>query len=145
MASPNVELVRSTVQAWERGDFSAVDWADDNIVFEGSTADLSTRVIGRAAMAEAWGQFLRAWRDFRVAEVDEYRELDHDRVLVLHRFSGRGKASGLEVGQTLPRGAMLFHVREGRVTRLRLFSYERDRELADLGLALETDAATRPD
>lgn len=135
--STNLNLVRSIVEAWERGDFSSVDWADPNIEFEGTAADLSTRVVGVAAMAEAWGQFLGAWRDFRLAEVDEYRELDHERVLVLHSFRGHGKVSGVQVGQTHPRGAMIFYVRDDSVRRLRLFSYERDRELADLGLAAE--------
>jgi ketosteroid isomerase-like protein len=135
--SANFDLVRSIVETWERGDFSSVDWADPNIEFEGTAADLSTRVVGVAAMAEAWGQFLGAWRDFRLAEVDEYRQLDHERVLVLHSFGGRGKVSGVQVGQTHPRGAMIFYVRDGRVRRLRLFSYERDRDLADLGLTPE--------
>lgn len=140
MASANLDLVRSILADWERGDFSSVDWADANIVFEGSTADLATRVTGVAAMAKAWGEYLRAWNDFSVAEVEEYRELDHERVLVLHSFTGRGKVSGLEVGQTRPRGAMLFHMRDAKVSRLRLFSYERDRELAQLGLTSEVDA-----
>jgi ketosteroid isomerase-like protein len=140
MSSANLDLVRSILADWERGDFSSVDWADANIVFEGSTADLATRVTGVAAMAKAWGEFLGAWNDFSVAVVEEYRELDHERVLVLHRFTGRGKVSGLEVGQTLPRGAMLFHIRDAHVARLRLFSYERDRELAELGLTSEGDA-----
>ncbi len=140
MTSANLDLVRSILADWERGDFSSVEWADANIVFEGSAADLATRVTGVAAMAKAWGEFLQAWDDFSVAEVEEYRALDHERVLVIHRFAGRGKVSGLEVGQTLPRGAMLFHIRDDKVARLRLFSYERDRELAELGLASEGDA-----
>jgi hypothetical protein len=50
--------------------------------------------------------FLSAWEGFR-AVADEYRELDNERVLVLLHFRGRGKMSGLDVGQTQATGADL--------------------------------------
>jgi ketosteroid isomerase-like protein len=84
-------------------------------------------------MAAAWGETLRAWEDFR-AEAEEYRELDSERVLVLTTNSGRGKASGLEVGQIHTKGANVFHIRDGRVTRLVLY-WDRERALADPDLA----------
>ena len=65
--------------------------------------------------------------------MEEYRELDDERVLVLHRFTGRGKTSGLEVGHTDPKGASLFHIQNGKVTRLVAYG-PRERALADLGL-----------
>ena len=67
------------------------------------------------------------------AEADEYRALDDERVLVLMHFSGRGKTSGLEVGDIQMKGANLFHVRDGKVTRLVLY-WDRERAFADLGL-----------
>jgi ketosteroid isomerase-like protein len=60
---------------------------------------------------------LEVWEGFR-GEVEDYRELDGERVLVLVDYSGRGKTSGLELGQTRAKGADVFHVRDGRVTRL---------------------------
>jgi hypothetical protein len=60
---------------------------------------------------------LSTWRDYRV-EVDEYRELDGERVLVLNRFSGCDKTSGMEIGQMLTRPANVFYIRDGKVTRL---------------------------
>jgi ketosteroid isomerase-like protein len=84
--------------------------------------------------------FLGAWAGFRI-EVDEYRDLDGGRVLVLDHAGGRGKTSGLELGQVRTRGAHLFHVHSGKVTRLVRY-YDRDRAFADLGLASE---ATTPD
>jgi hypothetical protein len=48
---------------------------------------------GRAEMAEGWRSFLSTWEEFRV-EVDEYRELDGERVLVLDHPSGRARRAG---------------------------------------------------
>jgi ketosteroid isomerase-like protein len=121
MASANVELVRSIFEAWERGDYSSAEWAHPGIeyvVVEGPEADSRT---GLAGMAEAWGEFLSAWDDWR-AFADEYRELDDERVLVLVHASGRNKATGREFGQMGERGGTcLFHIHSGRVTRLDVY------------------------
>jgi hypothetical protein len=63
----------------------------------------------------------------------EYRELDSERVLVLVHYTGRGKMSGVEIGQMLSKAADLFPIRDGMVTRFVAYG---DRELAfaDLGL-----------
>ncbi len=70
---------------------------------------------------------------------EEYRELDDARVLVLGHQGGRGKTSGLELGQIGTKAAALFHVHGGKVTRLVIYA-DRQRALADLGLAPEVDA-----
>jgi hypothetical protein len=48
---------------------------------------------------------------------EEYRELDDKRVLVLIDYIGRGKMSGLDVGHLRAKGAHLFHISEGKVTK----------------------------
>jgi ketosteroid isomerase-like protein len=86
-------------------------------------------------MAEGARGLANAWEDVRV-EADEYRELDAERVLVLVHVGGRGKTSGLELGQMRTKAAALYHVRAGKVTRIVAY-WDRDRAFADLGLAPE--------
>ena len=57
-------------------------------------------------------------------------------MLVLTRRSGRGKASGLELERLGTKGAAIFHVRDGKVTRHVMY-WDRDRALSDLGLEAE--------
>jgi len=76
--------------------------------------------------------WLSAWKGYR-AEAEKYVELDDERVLVLHRRSGRGKVSGVELGQMRATGAGVFHVHGGKVTRIVTYM-SRERALADLGL-----------
>jgi hypothetical protein len=57
-------------------------------------------------------------------------------VLVLASFGGRGKTSGLEIAQMATKGAVIFHVRSGQITRIALY-FDRERALADLGMTSE--------
>ena len=130
--SENLDLVRSIYAEWERGEFGSVEWADPEIewVMTGGPAPGSnTRLVG---MAEGWRNFLSAWDWYRV-EVDEYRELDDRRILVLIRCSASGKASGLEIGQVRTESATLFHIRDGKVVKLFVY-LDREHAFADLGL-----------
>jgi ketosteroid isomerase-like protein len=134
MASANVALAQRIGEAWERGDYTSADWAHPEIEFVIVDGPTPGEWAGPAGMAEGWRAFLGAWEDFRGEPGGEVRELDGGRVLVLHSFSGRGKSSGLDVGQTPIRAATVFHVREGKVTRLLVY-FDREHALADLGLA----------
>jgi ketosteroid isomerase-like protein len=132
MSSGNVDLVRSIYAGWERGDFSSSAWASPDIEFvyaDGPEPGSSTGLVG---MKERWGDYLGAWDDYRF-EVDEYRELDENRVLVLIRRSGRGKSSGMAI-QT--KGAHLFNIDDGKVTGLALY-WNREGAFADLGFSPE--------
>jgi ketosteroid isomerase-like protein len=83
-------------------------------------------------MAEGWRDFPGAWKDFRI-EAEEFRELDSERVLVLGHYTGRGKTSGLELGEMRTSGAGLWHICGGKVTRI-VFYLDRAHALADVGL-----------
>jgi ketosteroid isomerase-like protein len=83
-------------------------------------------------MAAAWRNRLTGGQDVR-ATVEQYRELDAERVLVLMRTAGRAERSGIDLEEMRMEGAALLHVHNGRVTRLVVY-WDRDRALADLGL-----------
>ena len=131
--SANLDLVRSIYAAWERGEFGSPEWLHPEIEFVIADGPDPGSWTGLAEMAEGWNDFLDAWEGFR-AEAEEYREIDGERVLVLAQNSGRGKTSGLELGQVLTRPANLFHIREGSVVKFVIY-WDRDRAFADLGLA----------
>jgi ketosteroid isomerase-like protein len=131
--SENLDLVRSLYAAWERGDFfGSTDWAHSQIEFVATEGANPGTWTGIPAFAKAWREILSAFTDFRV-DAEEYRELEGGRVLVLYNWSGRGKASGLELGKIRSGGASLFHVHDGIVTRCVIY-LDRERALADLGL-----------
>jgi ketosteroid isomerase-like protein len=127
MSQENVEIVRSICAAWERGDYSSAEWAHPEIEYVFADGPTPGKWTGLVGMAEGYRGFLDAWEEFRT-EVDEYREVDGERVLVLVHFSARGKTSGLEIGHMRTRAGTLFHVRGGKVTRLVLY-WDRDRAL----------------
>jgi ketosteroid isomerase-like protein len=127
--SENLDLVRSIYADWERGDFRATAWADPEIELVRPDSLEGDVLTGLASTQKRWREWLSAWDDYP-AQADEYRALDGERVLVLGRMSGRGRISGA-IGET--ETVNLFHIREGKVTRLVLYS-SRERAFADLGL-----------
>jgi ketosteroid isomerase-like protein len=133
MASANLDLVRSILADWERGNYNAAEWAHPDIEYVYADGPAPGRWTGLDGMAEGAREWLSAWEDFSF-EAEDYRELDSERVVVLTSFSGRGKTSGLELGQVHAQAAWLFHVGDGRVTRIVRY-IDRERALADLGLA----------
>ena len=137
--STNVKLVRSICAAWERGDYSSAQWADPEIEYVVADGPAPGSWTGVASMTAGWCDVLRACLGLG-GGVDECRELDDGRVLVVYRLTGHGRTSGLDLGQMRAQGASISSVREGKVSKL--VSYlDRGRALADLRLAPKGDAA----
>jgi ketosteroid isomerase-like protein len=132
MSRESLELVRSIYAAWEGGDFSLAEWADPEIEYVAMDGPDPGSWKGLAAMARQFRGWLSTWEEFRL-EASEYHELDPERVLVLDRSVGRGKTSGLDLGRIPSQGAWLFHVRDGRVTRMVRYM-DCDRALEAAGL-----------
>jgi ketosteroid isomerase-like protein len=141
MASANLDLVRSIQADWERGDFNSAEWAHADIEYVNVGGPSPGSWTGRTGMADGMRDFLSAWKGFRV-NVDQYLELDGERVLALTHYSARGKKSGLELGEMWAKAALLFQVRDGKVTRIVSY-WDRDNALADLGLPSATDSPSR--
>ena len=139
MSRENVDLVRSIYASWERGDYSSVDWADPEIDFAIADGPEPGSWKGLAGMAEGFRSVVNPWEDFR-SQAEGYRELDGGRVAVLMHRSGRGKASGLELGRMSTKGVILFHLHGGKVTRLVIY-WDRERALADVGLPSEAGSS----
>jgi ketosteroid isomerase-like protein len=126
----NLNIVRSISSAWERGDYSSLEWADAEIEFVIADGPEAGHRTGLAGLAPSLQEFGNAWEDYH-SSVEEYREVD-DGVLVLTYATGRGRASGVEIGE---RRANLFQLRSGKVTSLVVY-WDRARALADAGFAL---------
>jgi ketosteroid isomerase-like protein len=131
--SSNVDLVRSLYADWERGDYSSSEWAHPDIEWAIADGPDPGTWRGVEGMAHGFRSSMGIWKDVH-AEVEEYRELDRERVLVFEWRRARGKASGLELRELRSEGAVLFQLHDGKVARL-VFYWDRDRALSDLGLA----------
>ncbi len=127
MSRENVEVVRAIYEAWERGDYTSTEWADPQIEFVIAGGPSPGRWKGLTEMAQGEREFLSAWEDYRL-RADEFRDLDDERVLVLIHHRGRGKTSDMELTDMQATGGTLFHLRDGRVTRLVLY-WDRERAL----------------
>lgn len=139
MASANLELVRSIFATWERGEFGLADFADADLEFVRADGPAPGSWRGFANIARAMREALSAWDEFRL-KAEGYRELDGERVLVFVTVSGRGKRSGIDASLLGANAAEVFHLRDGKVTRIITY-YDRSRALADLGLDPQAGAA----
>jgi ketosteroid isomerase-like protein len=114
VSQENVEAVRRIFEAWSRGDFSSIDWADADIHFRGAD---KREARGRQQMTLWWADWLHTTRDFR-AEALEYFD-GGDQIVTRNRFSGTGRTSGVPFGE-MP-GACRFQLRDGKVVELQLY------------------------
>jgi ketosteroid isomerase-like protein len=125
-----IEPLRTVYSAWKRGDFRAR--AD---VYDHDMWGWSAEFPGLAGVVRDSGprsgrmlRWLSAWEHWRV-EPEEYIAAGES-VVVLTRYLGRGKGSGVEVDAP---GAHLWRMRNGKAVRLEIFS-SRERALDAAGL-----------
>ena len=132
MSEENVELVRDSFAAWERGDLDWLDRHTDPEVEIAQPPNLpgTSTYTGKEGLREALRDWPSQWEDFRIALV-ETTALDQGRVLAMTRQVGRGKGSGVEVEADF---AFLFTVRQGKLVRWQMFT-GREEALEAAGLS----------
>jgi uncharacterized protein len=128
MSRENIEALRPVYAEWSQGNWRPVfDVYDDEMEWGWSqefptAAGVSRDPTERSKRLREW---LSPWEDWR-CEAEEF--IEHgDHVVVVTRYRGRGKGSGVEVDT---RGAHVWQFRAGKVVRLEVF--------ADLGRALKS-------
>jgi uncharacterized protein len=132
----NVEALRPVYEEWARGnwrprfDVYAEDmewgWSDEFPGLAGVSRDPEVR-------SRRLREWLSPWEDWR-CEAEEFIA-SGDFVVVLTRYTGRGKGSRVAVDT---RGAHVWTLRDGRVIRLEVFS-SRERALAAAGIERAPD------
>ncbi|MDX6615147.1 MAG: SnoaL-like domain [Solirubrobacterales bacterium] len=137
MSSANLDLVRSIYGEWAGGDWDSTWWADPEIELILHDGVTQGTYSGLAGIADAWRDFLGAWKDFKVV-VDEYIDVGDDRVLALVHNQGQGRISGVDVESTGGKSANLFTIRDGKVVRLKAY-WHRQTALDELGLSERDD------
>lgn len=130
MSEHNVELLRPIYAEWGRGNFVPRfelygpdwewGWSDE---FPGLGG------VKRDSGGERLREWLSPWEHWQV-EAEEYVAAG-ERVVVMCRYTGRGKGSGVSVDS---RGAHLWTLRDGKAARLEIFS-SRARALQAAGLS----------
>ena len=116
MSEENVEIVRASAAAFNRGDLDAwlEYWTDDidYRAIEGAPDD-----HGPIQGKDALRVYVQDWRDtfddFRQEPVEQIDAGD-DKVIAVFRISGRAKLSGVETDLTY---AALYTFRDGKIAR----------------------------
>jgi len=114
-------------EEWGRGDYSRSDIFDPGMTAETFGMGEPMQANSLDEFVENMRAWLSAWERPMVIEAEEMIDRK-DRILVMIRWSGRGKGSGIAIGSE---GAHLWTFRDGLVVRYEVY---RDREEARAAL-----------
>jgi ketosteroid isomerase-like protein len=119
MSQENVELVRRSYQAFQRGDLdAAMERLAPNFVLIDPTRVDATEHYGRAGVDKWLAEWSSIWDDWRVV-ADRFVDAEPD-VVMLGRQWGRGKGSGIEVEQPF---GQVWTLQDGVFLRMRYFDH----------------------
>jgi ketosteroid isomerase-like protein len=121
MSRENVELVRASWEAWERGNMEDVfAFYDPEIVWDQSyypAGELSTVYRGHDGVRRFFRAWLAPFESYH-AHPEEFIDAG-DAVLVRIRQGGRGRQSGVEV--SMPSYWQVYRLRDGRAVRIEVY------------------------
>jgi hypothetical protein len=120
----NIQLVESICAEWERGKFRSTRWAHPAIDFKVSSGPSPSSGAGVVQLKQSLRAWSRAWVPSRIT----YRYGEH--VVVGIVFSER---RGVPANESETAWLIVFHVRQGKVTRLEIDN-DPDRALDALDL-----------
>jgi len=122
MSQENVEIVRRSIEGWNRGEFDA--WARPGTYQKGVelTSDISRPVEGTDRTWEGRAGLRRFWTEARSLwgsniETSDIRDLG-DTVLLLGNLQTRGTASGVTLDTPV---AYVFEFDQGLIRKVRLY------------------------
>ena len=125
MSQENVELVRRTIDLFNRKEFEqATDavWDDFEMDWSNSIGPLKGIYRGRRGVLQAWRSFFDAW-DTVHWDPEELIEVDEARVIVVNHVRMRGRGSGVEVDAT---GVQLWTIRAAKAQQVKLYQSKSD-------------------
>ncbi|HYY23229.1 MAG TPA: nuclear transport factor 2 family protein [Thermoleophilaceae bacterium] len=119
MAQDNVELMRRAYRAFERGDLDTVYEILDPEVELSDHAELpdAGSYKGHAGVLEAVANQARVWDGWQMI-IDRFVPVGEDKVVVLHRQTGRSKLTGLIMKAPY---AHVWTMRRGRAVKLETY------------------------
>ena len=131
MSPDFTEVVRGAYAAFARRDFDFLEAHSDTEleIVEPASLPGATTYHGIAGLHAAIDNWAGQWDEFDV-EIERVIPAGRERVIVLARHSGRGKASGAEVEL---RNVNVYTGRDGKVIRWEIFS-SLDDAFAAIGL-----------
>jgi ketosteroid isomerase-like protein len=133
MSQENVEAVRRSLEAWNRGDVDA--WLQPSHPDIEWISEVAQRVEGSETVYRGQAELRRYWEDWHSLwevkiHICELRERD-DIVVALGRIQTRGEASGIDLDRPI---AYVFEFDKGAARRVRSY-FDQQQALEAAGLA----------
>jgi ketosteroid isomerase-like protein len=131
MSQENVDIVRRVIDAWNRNQQeTAIRYLEPDVILDATQRRINPKTYtGVEGMRAMLADRDEVWEEFRL-EPDEFVD-GGDWIVVIGRWVGKGKGSGIEVQQPV---AHAFRLRDGRIVRAELSYADRRAALEAVGL-----------